>query len=190
MNSIGAIISECLKNRRTAQKRLYDLYAAKMYGICMRYAKNYHDAQDILQDGFIAVFKYLHTFKNKGSFEGWVKRIMINTAVKHYKEKITHLSISIDKMEENGVSNNELKEECSRVELKELTEIIQTLPAQYRIVFNMHAIEGYSHKEIANTLNISEGTSRSNYLRARSILKYKLEQENITKRFFPKISIK
>ncbi len=187
MNSLDATIRDCLRNRRVAQKRLYDLYAAKMYGVCMRYAKNHHDAQDILQDGFIAVFKYLHTFKNKGSFEGWMRRIMVNTAVRHYKEKITHLSI--DKMEE-GFLNNELKEECSRVELNELTEIIQTLPAQYRIVFNMNAIEGYSHKEIANILKISEGTSRSNYLRARSILKNKLEQENITKNIFSKISIK
>ena len=189
MNSLGAIISECLKNRRAAQKRLYDIYAAKMYGICMRYAKNHHDAQDILQDGFVAVFKYLHTFKNKGSFEGWIKRIMINTAVKHYKEKISHLTISIDKMEE-GFFNNELKEESNRVELNELTEIIQTLPAQYRIVFNMHAIEGYSHKEIANALKISEGTSRSNYLRARSILKNKLKEEINAKNIFSKISMK
>ncbi len=174
MEPVEKIIKGCLENRRKAQKQLYDLFSAKMYGVCMRYANNHHDAQDILQEGFVIVFNKLHTFKSKGSFEGWVRRIMVNVAAQKYREKISHLRVEyMDDEKENF----EQAVECRKFEVNELVDIIQTLPAQYRIVFNMYAIEGYAHKEISEALNISENTSRSNFFRARSILVEKLKKE-------------
>ncbi len=174
VESIDDIIKGCLKNRRKAQKQLYDLFSAKMYGICMRYAKNHHDAQDILQDGFINVFANLQNYKNKGSFEGWIRRIMINAAIQKYREKISNLGVNTL---DNELDYNEQTVEYDKLELNELIEIIQSLPSQYRIVFNMFAIEGYSHKEISETLKISDNTSRTNYSRARNILRNKLKSE-------------
>ncbi len=175
MEPVEKIIKDCLKSKRKAQKQLYDLFSAKMYGVCMRYASNHHDAQDILQEGFLIVFNKLHTYKHKGSFEGWVRRIMVNVAAQKYREKISHLRVEYLDDEK---ANLEQAVECEKFEAKELVGMVQTLPAQYRIVFNMYAIEGYSHKEIAETLNVSENTSRSNFFRARNILIEKLQEED------------
>ncbi len=178
METVDEIIKKCLKNKRIAQKRLYDLFSAKMYGICMRYAKNHHDAQDILQEGFIIVFSKLHTFNKKGSFEGWIKRIMINAAAQKYREKFSHLSVEST---DNEMDDFKQPAEIDSFRIDELVEIIQKLPTQYRIVFNMYAVEGYSHKEISEALKISENTSRSNYSRARHILREKLQDEKPNK---------
>ncbi len=180
METVDKIIKKCLKNNRSAQKQLYDLFSAKMYGICLRYAKNHHDAQDILQEGFMIVFSKLHTFNREGSFEGWVKRIMFNAAAQKYRDKISHLAVeSMD----NGIEDYKQPVEINSFKINELVEIIQKLPTQYRMVFNMYAVEGYSHKEIAEALKISENTSRSNYSRARHILREKLQDEKCHNRY-------
>jgi len=176
VESIDNIIKGCLKGRRKAQKQLYELYSAKMYGVCFRYARNREDAEDILQEGFMIVFDKLHTFKKKGSFEGWIKRIIINTAIRKYRENISNLAAG-NMYDHYGFL--EQMDNSDQMSLNELLEIIQSLPAQYRIVFNMYVIEGYSHKEISNTLKISENTSRSNYARARYMLMEKLQNENV-----------
>lgn len=179
MESIEEVIKGCLKNKRNAQKHLYEMFSAKMYGTCMRYAKNHQDAQDILHDGFIIVFEKIHTFQNKGSFEGWIRRIIINTAIKKYRERISHLEIT--SLDNSYKENDELKTTHDRLQLEDLIKTIQSLPSKYRLVFNMYAVEGYSHKEISNILNISDNTSRTNYLRARVILQEKLkEEENVS----------
>ena len=186
MEPVEDIIKRCLKNKRSAQKQLYDLFSAKMYGVCMRYAKNHHDAQDILQEGFLLVFSKLHTFNSKGSFEGWMKRIMINAATQKYREKISQLCVESlgDELDDS------LKAiESDNIKANELVEVIQSLPTQYRIVFNMYAVEGYSHKEIAETLNISENTSRSNYFRARNILREKLDDDEKKRNKFSEVVI-
>ncbi len=176
MESIDNIVKGCLNNRRKAQKQLYDLFAAKMYGVCLRYARNREDAEDILQEGFMIVFDKLHTFKKKGSLEGWIKRIIINTAVQKYREKISNLVVG---NMHNDSDYPERAVDYDHIQLNELIEIIRSLPVQYRIVFNMYAVEGYSHKEISNILKISENTSRSNYARARYMLIEKLKNENL-----------
>ncbi len=174
MHSIDSILKGCLKNKRKDQKLLYDLYSPVLYGICIRYAKNHQDAQDILQEGFIKIFENLHTYKRKGSFEGWMKRIIINTALKKYKENISHLSVELNENESEYLEQTIYND---NIEIHDLINKVQNLPTQYRIVFNMYAIEGYSHKEIGENLGISETTSRTNYLRARNILREKLEQQ-------------
>jgi len=144
-----------------------------MYGVCLRYAGSYDEAQDILQEGFIKVFDKLSTFKGKGSLEGWIKRIMIHTAIEKYRERIYHLTV--EEISENGgyVQDNSGPEKLS---LEELLNLIQLLPDQYRLVFNLSVLEGMSHKEIGELLGITESTSRSNLSRARNILQEWIER--------------
>ena len=144
-----------------------------MYTICLQYSKDSEEAKDILQDGFIKVFQKLKQFSGKGSFEGWLRRVFVNSALEKYRNKIVNLSID-DKFDipARGAHENIIAE----LSAMELLRIIQDLSPQYRLVFNLYAIEGYTHKEISKLLNISEGTSKSNLSRARSIL-----QDNVTK---------
>lgn len=161
------ILKGCLKGNKADQYKLYTHFSGKMYGVCLRFASSYDEAQDILQEGFIKVFDKLSTYKEKGSLEGWIKRIFINTAIEKYRERIYHLSVH--DVSENGHFAEE-NAAPSKLGVKDLLALIQQLPDQYRLVFNLHTIEGLNHKEIGEMLGITESTSRSNLSRARVLL--------------------
>jgi len=167
------LIQACIKEDKSAQKALYDLFSAKMYFVCLRYARHEAEAQDILQDAFIKVFDKLDSYRFSGSFEGWVRRIMVNTAL-HYCRKSTYKyeNIGIEDYQDKVVNSKAI----SRLSEQELLGIIQQLPDGYRMVFNLYIIEGYSHKEIAEMLSISENTSRSQLAKARKWMQNVLEK--------------
>lgn len=144
-----------------------------MFGLCLQYANNYDDACDILQEGFIKVFRKLEQFAGKGSFEGWIRRIMINTALEHYRSRLNLYPLT-----ENLVKKDEMvyEEVFEQLSAGDLVKLVQDLPPRYRMVFNMYAIEGYAHKEIAEIMGITVGTSKSNLSRARGILQGKVKQ--------------
>lgn len=161
------IIRNCLKNNGKAQEKLYNKYAPKMYGICLRFAKNHQEAEDILQEGFIKIFANLKTFRNDGVFEAWVRRIMVNTAINFYKRKYP----SFQDIDFERWRNRQLDENIvAGLSYKELLECIHQLPNGYRLVFNLNVIEGYTHEEISKKLNISINTSKSQLSRARKML--------------------
>jgi RNA polymerase sigma factor (sigma-70 family) len=166
----------CKANEEHAQKFLFEKYSGIMTGVCMRYADSYEEAQDIVQDGFIKFFKKIGMFSGKGSLEGWLRRIMVNTALDHLRSvKNERFKVDIDnvsyKLKQDESINSELN-------TKDLLKLVQSLPTGYRTVFNMYVIEGYTHREIGEELNISENTSKSQFSRARGILRKKLEQLN------------
>ncbi|MFN8265978.1 MAG: sigma-70 family RNA polymerase sigma factor [Chitinophagaceae bacterium] len=165
------LIRRCLEGERKAQKELYDQYASKMYAVCLRYMSKSEDAQDILQDGFIKIFKNLDRFRGDGSFEGWMRRIFVNTAIEQLRKK--KLDISISEKEEN--IEVKAPTPIDNLNQKDLLRIIKELSPGYRTVFNLYVVEGYSHKEIADIMNISEGTSKSQLARARVILQEKIK---------------
>jgi RNA polymerase sigma-70 factor (ECF subfamily) len=155
------------------------MFSSRLYGVCLRYSSNEEEAQDLLQEGFIKIFANLKQYKNKGSFEGWMKRIVINTAMENFRRSSNFLLFDNDaKMESVQVKYQHIIEELNT---KDLLAMVQSLTPQYRTVFNLYAIEGYSHQEIAQKLNISEGTSKSNLSRARDMLKKKIDKEIKTK---------
>jgi len=174
LDNLPEIINACIKGERIAQKRLYQIFADKMYGVCMRYAANEDEAKDILQDGFIKVFLHLNQFNFKGSFEGWVRRIIVNTALEKFRDKNYLFAVSMSQNYESG--DSEYDHILSELSANDLLNLIQELSPQYRMVFNLYAIEGYSHKEIGEIMNIKEGTSKSNLSRAREILKEKVSK--------------
>ncbi len=149
------------------QRELYDRYAAKMYGVCLRYAANAEEAEDVLQEGFIKVFRKMATFRREGSFEGWIRRIFVNTAIEHYRKK-TYLQ-PITEQEENTVEGKYISV-LDKLAEKDIINLVQQLSPGYRTVFNMYVVEGYTHKQIAEQLGISEGTSKSQLSRAKQIL--------------------
>lgn len=170
------LILECVKGNPRAHKMLFDKFSSKMLGVCMRYAKSTDQAEDILQDGFVKVFTKLKDFKNEGSLEGWIRRVMVNTALDQIRKNGKILGdTNIDdvgyKIENNAFVFESLVAE-------DLMKMIQAMPEGYKAVFNMFAIEGYSHGEIAKKLGISENTSKSQYSRARFYLKERLEKTN------------
>jgi RNA polymerase sigma-70 factor (ECF subfamily) len=166
---IKNIISGCLKGNRKDQEILYRRHAAKLYAVCLQYSGNDEEARDILQEGFIKIFENLCHYKHEGSFEGWIRKIMVNTALEKYRSK--HNLYRVDDIETIPEPDAEPdNEDYAGLEAGDLLEIIRELPPKYRMVFNLFAIEGYSHKEISQMVNISEGTSKSNLARARIIL--------------------
>ena len=173
MDPVDNIIQGCLKGDRNCQEQLYKMFSNRMFGLCLQYADNYDDACDIMQDGFIKVFRKLEQFSGKGSFEGWIRRIMINTALERYRSQL-HLY----PLTENVVNRDEMvyEEVFEKLSASDLVKLVQELSPRYRMVFNMYAIEGYPHKEIAETMGISVGTSKSNLSRARDILQRKVKQ--------------
>jgi RNA polymerase sigma factor (sigma-70 family) len=173
VEKLKEIVKGCLKNDRQMQSELYKMFAPKMYSLCLRYSANIHDAQDLLQEGFVKVYDNLENFKWKGSLEGWMKRIFVNLALDKYRSRISLLSID-DVAENQEPSDNELNA-LDNISEKEILELIRQLPDQYRMVFNLYVIEGYSHKELGEMLNIRESTSRSNLARAKMILKEKIQ---------------
>ena len=144
-----------------------------MFGLCLQYANNYDDACDILQDGFIKVFRKLEQFTGKGSFEGWIRRIMINTALERYRSQLHLYPLTEGTINSEGMMYEEV---FSKLSGDELLKLVQELPPRYRMVFNMYAIEGYAHKEIAEMMGITVGTSKSNLSRARDILQKKVKR--------------
>ena len=165
------LIEQCLLGKRSSQKELFELYAPKMMHLCKRYARYNAEAEDFMQEGFIRVFKYLQQYNFDGSFEGWMRRIMVNTALKNLKKKsVTHEFPGLDDYKERSVDPDIF----SKLSEEELLNLVDELPQGYKIVFNLYAIEGYSHKEIGVQLNIGESTSRSQLVKARRLLQQKI----------------
>lgn len=163
------IIKGCIEGDRAAQARLYQLYACKMMGVCMWYARNREEAEEILQDGFMRTFTYIHKFRGEGSFEGWIRKIMVSAALFKYRNKSAQLRPVVEfNLEVHDASEQESF--ISNFDEKELVKLVQTLSPAYRIVFNLFVFEGLKHREIAAMLGISEGTSKSNLADARAIL--------------------
>jgi len=166
------LIERCLANDPKAQEYLYHRFSRKMYGVCLRFARNTLEADDILQEGFIKVFAFLKDFRHEGVLEGWIRRTIINTAINYYHSRIDDWNeTSIDKAEAYQASAEEILEKIST---NDLLNLIRELPEGYRMVFNLYVIEGYNHQEIAEMLNISENTSKSQLSRARTSLQQKL----------------
>lgn len=162
------IVNGCIQKNALAQEYLYKKFSRKMMGVCLRYSDSQEEGEDVLQNGFISVFENIGSFKGTGSLEGWIRKIMTNTALTHIrKNKKLKQNIALDSVEFALPSSNYSNENFA---VKDLLKIIQTLPPGFRTVFNLYAIEGYSHKEIGEMLDISEGTSKSQYSRAKSHL--------------------
>jgi RNA polymerase sigma-70 factor (ECF subfamily) len=175
------LINDCKNNDRKAQEQLYRLYSPKLFAVCLKYSRNYNEAQDNLQDGFLIIFNKIEQFSFKGSFDGWLKRIMINNVLQQYRNQ-TFLSLVNDDIEDNC----EIDLDDENISLDYLLKIIQELPDRYRLVFNLYVLDGFSHQEIADMLSINIGTSKSNLARARMILKDKIEQQqNEINKTFP-----
>lgn len=169
------IIDGCLKNDRKMQKALYEKYASKLYALCMRYAKDRAEADDMLQEGFIKIFTKMEQFSQEHSFEGWIKRIVINTAITHYNQNLKHYyQEDIDEINETEIKKDEIYE--AEYSQEELLHIIHGLADGYRMVFNLYAIEGYKHKEISEILGIDVATSKSQFHRAKKIIQERLEE--------------
>jgi len=168
--SLEKLINKCKRKDIKAQSEIYQLFSGKLFALCLKYSRNYQEAQDNLQNGFIIIFDKIEQYNYKGSFEGWLKRIIINTALQTYREKNVLNLVTEEIPEEVEI---EIDEE--QVSLDFLLKLIQELPDRYRMVFNLYVLDGYPHKEIANMLSISEGTSKSNLSRARVILRNKIE---------------
>ncbi|MCF8296900.1 MAG: sigma-70 family RNA polymerase sigma factor [Saprospiraceae bacterium] len=174
--SEAEIIRDCIKGDSSAQELLYKRYASKMLGVCIRYFKSIEEAEDALQEGFIKVFSNLKNFRSEGSFEGWIRKIMVNTALNNYRSNQKHyFHTDIEEIQEQFSGDSMFNENYS---CEQLLKMIQDLPTGYRLVFNLFEIEGYSHKEIAEMLNISTNTSKSQLLKARNVLKNKLINTN------------
>jgi RNA polymerase sigma-70 factor (ECF subfamily) len=171
------LVKECVSGNAIAQKKFYDLFAKKMMGVCLRYSKDYNEAQDVLQDGFVKIFNKLPIFESKGSLEGWVRRIIVNTALDAYRKAKKHQNnVDIDSVSYLLDSEDYTIE---GINADDLLKIIHAIPEGYRIVFNLFAIEGYSHKEIAERLGVTESTSKSQFSRARKMLRKILIEKNI-----------
>lgn len=181
MNSDDQIIVGCLEGKRKSYNLLFKNYAPVMLGVCMRYCKNRIDAEDVMQDGFIKVFTQIHKFRSEGSFEGWIKRIMINSAIDNYQSNLKHaFHEDVDELDPSALltDNNDEDEDIPselNIPKEKLMGMIQELPDGYRMVFNLYAIENYNHKDIASLLAISENTSKSQLMKARKALRKKIE---------------
>lgn len=161
------LIRGCMEGNRRMQEELYRRFSPRMYAVCLRYAGNAEEAEDILQEGFIKVFKKLDSFRSEGSFEGWVRRIFVNTAIEHFRRK--RYLMPVTEKEENTIEGK-YTSVLDELGAKDIMALIQDLSPGYRTVFNMYVVEGYTHKEIADMLGISEGTSKSQLSRAKMIL--------------------
>ena len=168
--SLKKLINQCAKNDQKAQEEIYQIFSGKLFSICLKYSKNKQEAQDNFQDGFVTIFEKIGQFKFNGSFEGWMKRVMINTVLQKYRNK-TVLNIVTEEIPDEVIVDIDDDE----VSLDFLLNLIKSLPDRYRMVFNLYVLDGYSHKEISKMMRIAEGTSKSNLARARAILKQKIE---------------
>ena len=171
--NLDELIKSCIRQNRQAQEELYNLYKKTLFLLCLKYCSNQAEAEDNLHNSFIEIFTNIKKFDNKGSFEGWIKRITINKAINSYKNNYQLTPIKDDFEDKIYVDVNEIN--CS---LDEMLLMIQELPNQYRLVFSLYELDDYSHKEIAEMLSISENTSKSNLHRAKAILKEKIKIKN------------
>jgi RNA polymerase sigma-70 factor (ECF subfamily) len=169
-----SLIENCINGNRKSQKELYDMFSSKMFAVCFRYAKNQMDAEDILQDAFVKLFNNLYKFRGEGSFEGWVRRIFVNTAIEHLRRNNVKFTES-DSLENSLIDRQ--KSALDGLYEKDLIKTTSKLSEGYRTVFHLYAIEGYSHKEIAKKLGITESTSKSQFSRAKAILRDALQHE-------------
>lgn len=173
MEDLKNIVIECAKGKVQAQEKLYRIFAPKMFGVCLRYAKDNTEAEDSLQDGFVKVFLNIKKFRHEGSLEGWIRRIMVNVCLEKYrKQHMMHPVKNIEIYDSHKFSDDILE----KISADELLELIQNLPPRYRMVFNLFVLEGMSHQEISKEMNITVGTSKSNLARGRDVLKRKVEQ--------------
>ena len=168
------LIHNCKKGKREAQAELYRKYSGILFGMCLKYSKNKTEAEDNLHDSFVTIFNKIDQYHFKGSFEGWIKRITVNTVLQKYRKE-QHLNV----VSENYGDQMEVDTEQVDVSLSTLLGYIQELPNKYRLTFNLYVLDGYSHKEISEMLGTSTGTSKSNLARAKMILREKIEKENI-----------
>ncbi|WP_276500600.1 RNA polymerase sigma factor [Terrimonas pollutisoli] len=175
------LVKDCLKGKPQAQRELYEQFSEIMLGVCYRYTRSMRDAEDVLQEGFVKVFRYLHQYKQQGELGAWIRRIMVNTALNYLKRH--------RKYQEEMFFTEEYMHPVAdddpavRLQAKEIADLVRQLPQGYQVIFNLHAIEGYTHVEIGEMLGISDGTSRSQYSRARNLLitwieRYTLEKKN------------
>lgn len=175
------LLKDCLKQKPEAQRMLYEHFAPQMLGVCFRYTKSVSDAEEVLQEGFVKVFIRLKQFKKEGELGGWIRKIMVNTALNYLKTNQKYrYELSFDEMPLHPVSTENPE---VILQAKELAELIRQLPTGFQTIFNLHAVEGYKHVEIASMLGISEGTSRSQYARARILLiewieKFSIKEKN------------
>jgi RNA polymerase sigma factor (sigma-70 family) len=168
--TLEQIIKGCKGSHTKAQEQLYQLFSKQLFAVCLKYSSSYEDAQDNLQDGFILIFRKIEQFTGKGSFEGWAKRVIINNALQKLK------GVRYIEIQDEHISEIEVEIDDEKIPLDYLLKIIHELSDQYRIVFSLYVLDGYSHQEISEMLNISTGTTKSNLFRARLILKEKIEQ--------------
>lgn len=166
------LIKGCITGDPQMQRFLYQRFASIMYGVCLRYSENQEDANDLLQEGFIKVYRNLDKFRGEGSFEGWIRRIFINTSIEHFRKKVKLYNVS--EVQENTVEDTDLNA-LDSLAVKDIMKIINELSPGYKQIFNLHVIEGFSHKEIADMLGITEGTSKSQLARAKAVLKKIIE---------------
>jgi RNA polymerase sigma factor (sigma-70 family) len=171
------LLKDCLKGHASAQRQLYEKFASPMLSVCYRYTKSVADAEDVLQEGFVKAFKNLHQFKGEGELGGWIRRIMVTTAINYLKKNSrynTELVFGEEHLHAVSAYHPEIQ-----MGAKELADLIRQLPSGYQTIFNLYAVEGYSHIEIGKILGIQEGTSRSQYARARALLIQWIEQKNL-----------
>ncbi len=178
MISEEAIIEGCKASDRLMQKLLFQKYSSKMLGICLRYSKDKHEAEDVMMEGFMIIFEKIKQFKNEGSFEGWMKRVMVNLAISNYRKNLKHYySEDVSDFEFEGNFTNQL----DNLSAKELLSSMQKLPEGYRVIFNLFVVEGYSHNDIAEKLKISVGTSKSQLSKARKSFQALILKNNDSK---------
>jgi RNA polymerase sigma factor (sigma-70 family) len=177
MIDLDQVIVDCKKNKRKAQVALYNHYAPLLLGVCSRYVNDHSEAQDILQDSFLKIFKNIKDFSGKGHFENWMKRIVVNTAITHFhKEKKHYYHEELDEINESEIRLDISPDK--EFEAKELYQMLKTMPDGYKLIFNLYAIEGYKHREIAEKLKIDESTSKTQYLRAKKWLAKEIKKNN------------
>ena len=169
--SLNKLIKKCIDKDAQAQGQLYKQYASTLFSLCLKYSKNYAEAEDNLHDAFITIFNKIGQYNNKGSFEGWLKRITINTALQRYRQDVGVYDI----INEGTIEDVTVVIDNEDISIDYLLKVIQELPDRYRLVFNLYVLDGYSHVEISELINISTGTSKSNLSRARIILRDKIE---------------
>ncbi len=173
MEELDKLIQDCAAGKQQAMARLYHIFSPKMYGVCLRYAKDTSDAEDSLQEGFLKVFTNIKSFRNEGSLEGWIRRIMVNVSLEKYRKQ--RLLYSVEDVSIYDKENN-FSDVIADISANDLLDMIQELPPRYKLVFNLYVMEGMSHQDIAKEMNITEGTSKSNLARARMILQQKVNQ--------------
>ncbi len=175
MQSVEQLIHKCIRNDRKAQKKLYERYSSVLLGICYRYMHDRQTAEDVLQEAFVKIFNNLKQYEGKGSFEGWLKRIAVNTSISYIRKNKKHdFNQDITEIQESKLSDFDVEE--AEFTHDELLKVIKSLPIGYRTIFNLFAIEGFKHREIAEMLEIDISTSKSQFSRARKLIQEKLEE--------------